>query len=272
MNNKPLYTPDLNPKPVESIWLRFLYGLGSELYFAVRWLYLMLTLRKSFFAAPEASVKKKRAVVFVYGLFGNQYQFVDYKNEITKHCPDIDCYFYTYPHARSLAEDSLDFKNYLLKNLSNYQEVVIVGHSRGGIIGYNALEAMHAQQLASQYKLITLASPIHGSQLAYNFQYVLHQKSYLWVPVQLFLKFIFWAAKTHQVYHDLSADLIPKDKDDRFVYHIEANYDLIIGSLDKQHIKESTARTIINTSHPGLLFSKKAINTVVNILHPEVPK
>jgi pimeloyl-ACP methyl ester carboxylesterase len=159
-----------------------------------------------------------------------------------------------------------DFKSYLLQNLDSYKEIIVIGHSRGGIIGYKALEDMDPQQLGLRYKLITLAAPIHGSELAEKFRYALEQKSYLWVPVQLFLKFIFWVLKTRYVYNDLLVDVIPKDKEDSFVYHVEANYDLISGSLDKQHIKDTTQRTIINSSHPGLLFSKKAIKTVADRL------
>jgi hypothetical protein len=252
-----------------SFGLRALLGVPSELYFFLRWSFLMLTVSKKSLVTSilidqqkqERAVLKK-AIIFIYGLFGNSYQFHDFKLKIMQKNPQVQCYFYHYKHGQSLKKDNEDLIQYIKEKANYYEDITLVGHSRGGLMAYQVFKVLSVNATI-KYTVFTLAAPLHGADLAYHFSAILNKQTLFWKPLQFLIQFLCWCLKTQQIQHDLSIDTVPEHTIDTQVHHLVAHYDIIVGSHKNQQITGNSTK-IIYCSHAGMLFSQKVIETVVD--------
>jgi hypothetical protein len=241
-----------------SFWKRILFGFPNQIYFFARFIYLMLIVPKSFFA-PNPQNPSKQAVVFIYGLFGNRYQFFDYKRGIERECNETTTYFYTYRHGRSLSEDIEDLAEYLKNIDRSLTTITLIGHSRGGVMGYHALQRLASVDSTRQYQLITLAAPLHGAELAYKISSLMNKKGRLWAPLKAFFKLLFWILRAQHIREDFSIDLIGNFQPSFPIHHLVAKYDVISGPDTQQRIDQTLPSTTIRCCHAGILFSKAAV-------------
>ncbi len=124
--------------------------------------------------------EKKILVVFVHGLGGSNKtwdSFVDQLRAIKELLPYVDVAIYCYPTSyywvifRRFPDLSLvaeGLKTFIQVQCKDYQKIVLVGHSMGGVISRKYLidEIMHEKRDLRVKSLLLYASPINGAQLA----------------------------------------------------------------------------------------------------------
>ena len=272
---------DLEEEPYLSFWKRFLLGLPSEIYFFIRYAWLLLTTRSSFFEQdiPEQESSKKSAVIFVHGLFGTSHQFIDIKESLKQDNPDMRYYYYSYDHGNSLEEDSKKFREYLSElDEDKIDLFIIVAHSRGGVLSYDSIMQV-GETLAQKMRLITLASPFQGAELADLIHSQLKEEKVVFKPIRDLLSFIVSYFKTEKIFSELNTrhsltkshsyriDEKAKRLQDH-LYHLIAEYDVVVGNHLKQQTHDKFIAEIVTIpcSHAGILYSRGSLEAINNLV------
>jgi esterase/lipase len=108
-------------------------------------------------------------VLFVHGFLGSTDSFASFPNDLVSECPDASFKIYpTYNTKGNITKQVHALSDYLLieANTSLYSNVILIGHSMGGILAvdvYNYLQSLEAvPQLVNIVKILSVDSPFFG--------------------------------------------------------------------------------------------------------------
>lgn len=128
-------------------------------------------------ALRDASLKNRKAIVFVHGFMGTCKETWDkFPNLIhtDEALTPFDVYSWGYPSGVFSKQPSArrvgqQLKTYLANNLSEYDEIYLVSHSLGGlVVQYMVIDELqkgHASQLTRIKHIVFFGSPLNGHEL-----------------------------------------------------------------------------------------------------------
>lgn len=152
-------------------------------------------------------------------------------------------------------KEALVLAHIIEKEQKNFGHIILLGHSRGGLL---ANEAVKNLAQGDNITLITLATPWHGAIMA---ERVITLKRF-WFGNKI-VNFISWILGTPIESCSYRYEPFTDEKDK--IYPIAARYDLIVGSTTRQSPSEDLL-ALIPTTHLGIPFHYKTVTIVLDII------
>ncbi len=239
----------INSKPNGSsskIFKKILLGMPSELYFMFRYLWLLITIPKKYFDKDE-QVIHSLAIVYVHGLFGTSYEFIDINNFLKKKYPLFNSYYFSYSHGQSLHEDIKNFNSFIEPLFKKHEKIIFIGHSRGATICKQT--AMKLDISLDRLCLILIGEPSNGS---YVVEFFNNFKRFGFLG--RFLKFLIRKIRMEKAMDDFNPETMKENDGISYPeHHLIGLYDVI----SKPSTSLSKTITFFPVSHLGLVISNK---------------
>jgi len=140
---------------IKSFWLEYIYMMGKFYLYPYK-----------FFDLTENPSKNTTAVLLIHGYARNQSDWLWFINRLSEIPLPIYTVNLTPPFAsiQQIAENSLIEKIKEIKQQTGCQELIIIGHSMGGLVASYYSEYLDQSKLVT--KVITIASPFHGTKIS----------------------------------------------------------------------------------------------------------
>ena len=108
--------------------------------------------------------KNKTPILFIHGISGSPRNFLDIIESIDKEKFQVLVYYYPTGVNLNYAVDILQLKLDKLKKLYQYQNLIVIAHSMGGLVGRGFINLYHKK--INIQKFITLSTPWNGQKFA----------------------------------------------------------------------------------------------------------
>lgn len=169
--------------------------------------------------------------------------------------PDLKVEAYKPVRGMACDQESLLLATQLLHYQQQYAHIVLLGHSRGGLLANEALKYLTGNEALT---LVTLATPWHGAMAA---EKMCSLKRFR--PGKSFVRSVEWVVGTHLDH--LTQSYWPYSNKPGKIYPIVAKYDVIVGGIHRQSpIAQVTA--IVPSTHLGIPFHPKTLEAILGIM------
>lgn len=115
------------------------------------------------------SANSKNALVMVHGFGGNAGSFQPLINDFSLTGEEIDLWTFAYPSNKNLNELSSEFNELMKVNMVQYDNIVIAGHSLGGLVIQDALNISCEDYVNNINSIVLMGSPNKGISLVDKF-------------------------------------------------------------------------------------------------------
>lgn len=159
-----LTDPDQYPNPTYTDYIincarEFIYMSGKYYLYALKYINLTLNQEKL------VNNPKPTAILLIHGYLRNQGDWWWFRKQLT----NLPCPIYTvnlepaYGTIQEITEHSIAKKIAEIKTDSNCEEIILIGHSMGGLVASYYSEFLDKDNLIK--KIITIGTPFHGTKL-----------------------------------------------------------------------------------------------------------
>lgn len=237
----------------ENFFKKVFLGIPSELYFIFRYFWLFLTIPKKYFD-PESTQIDPVAIVYVHGLFGTSYEFIDINNFLKKKYPAFNSYYFSYPHGRAIDIDIQSFENFIQPILKKHEKIIFIGHSRGATICRQTAARLNIN--FDKLCVILIGEPLNGSYVAEIINNLLKNKI-----IGKFVNFLIKTVKMEKAIYEFSFETMKENRKLPYLeHHLIGSYDVVSRSVIVDDF--STSAFFFPVSHLGLVISTKVLKTL----------
>ncbi len=240
-------------------------GLLKDIYAIFHSLYASL-----FYSTPprfreraNASNEPSLVVLYVPGLFGYAGQFAYINGRFDK---ETVSYYIKFDHGRPLCDD-LDVLKKCYARLSAIHSVVLIGHSRGGLLIHRLCQDPDLTKLPAA--VVTISSPFNGANILSEYS-----RLYKWIEqsfyskICLFLDRLLNSLQLQHARYDVASvgGSISRIKKNIRWFNVMTEVDVIVGKAGEQSLSPCLSaefkQETYQHSHLSVLASKKVANEV----------
>lgn len=206
---------------------------------------------------PSRITNKQRPLLLIHGLYHNSSAWIEFLDRLkSANVGPVFTLNLGNPFG-SINAHVKKVKNKVaeIQNLTGRKDIILVGHSMGGIVASKfALDGATQETLVTD--IITMGSPLKGTRVA---------------------KYLGWGKSVKEMRQDsnfikdLNKKIINQSK--IYFFHIATETDLLIPLSSALLLENKNAKHLIlpNSSHMSLLFEKKVIDSIIDYYKNRIP-
>jgi hypothetical protein len=204
---------------------------------------------------PPSSVRASFLVITIPGAGGFDAQFGAIVKKVLVQNLPLKVLAYKPRRGMMCEQEATILANILLREQKKYEHIILIAHSRGGLLANEALKLLSCSE---NITLITLATPWHGAIMAERVMRLQRFKN-----GHRMIAALSWMLGTPVESCTYSYE--PYTTEKAKIYPIAARYDLIVGSSTRQKPAEELM-ALIPTTHLGIPFHHKTVQLVLDII------